>query len=199
MSVAISWIIHIDTQPWSSCYSNLGCYSVVPSDTMLRKGFAFVTAFNIIIIISTCKSHYDQSLLSQTKVLASLKSLLSQTWQCACLLPEKNLRKNILGSRSNEFRETNFQVEWRFQQEQREKRLEFLKRTRYSFESRLNRNYEDLAATFHLEHLMLRAIAERRTEQISLRIRPGSSSRCGWRGISTIAGVVRMSRRRVSI
>jgi hypothetical protein len=30
---------------------NLGCYSVVPSDTMLRKGFAFVTAFTIIIII----------------------------------------------------------------------------------------------------------------------------------------------------
>jgi len=29
----------------------LGCYSVVPSDTMLRKGHAFVTALIIIIII----------------------------------------------------------------------------------------------------------------------------------------------------
>ena len=30
----------------------LDCYSVVPSDTMLRKGHAFVTALIIIIIIN---------------------------------------------------------------------------------------------------------------------------------------------------
>jgi hypothetical protein len=77
-------------------------------------------------------------------------------------------QKKILGkilaawkSQTNEFRETNFQVECRFQQKQRERRLDFLKRIqRHASESRLDRHYEDLAATFHLKHLMLRVIAE---------------------------------------
>ncbi len=64
-------------------------------------------------------------------------------------------------TRTSEFKEINFQVECKFQKKQREKSLEILNRMQlHASESRQDKHYEDLAATFYLKNLMLRIISE---------------------------------------